>query len=331
MVAHAVGLADDIDLAQRLGHLQCLAGGLSGCGVYRFQLDGEFFVLRTMRLSDERVAVVRRECRVSQLAGEEDCAPKVYYQDPDRGIMVTEYVAGVAPSPDYFIDTTHVAAMLAHLHCIHACHTDGVAGVRAQTYAARIRRHFMGAAESACLCSTDELLACLSELEARIDAEADPDGFGHFDLHFGNMLVTSDDRLMILDWGDAGVGSILADLAQFSIFCHRDEVDAQAWLNAYFGDATSEALLRNFAAYRAMSYLLQYSAAVENASKLGEAGVTEAESKTVDSHFERARRHFTGEQPINTAADFKEYARYCLEAFRHAFLPAGEHRPGAGR
>lgn len=310
-------LCSDMSAALADARLQPLAGGLSGNGVFRFELDDHIYVLRRMAVTASNADSIARECEATRLAGDVGVAPKVHYIDASRGVIVTDFVDGKSPSPGYFDDVAHQRELITMMQRYHACASPALVAAPPRDY---VRRITLRLEDYRALLSESlhrELEAELADLVARIDSDNDPIGFGHYDLHFNNMMVTAE-RLVILDWGDACMGSILQDMAQFSIFCHCDQEQALTWLRAYFGADCNAAIERNFLVYRAMSYLLQFSAALENAAKLGGDAIEPAhESKTeqADSHFERARRHFAGEQSIESVEDFQQYGQLCLQAF----------------
>ena len=171
----------------------------------------------------------------------------------------------------------------------------------------------------------------LHAIKTGLDASEDPVGFCHFDLHMNNMMVDTTGRLYLLDWGDAGVGSCLADLALLSIFTKRSDEQAITWLEYYLQEPVNEAMQSNFLKYRALSYLLQFTAALEAMHNMGakHLSLTECdeESKAEGmTHFDRAQLHFSGKHKIDSVEGFREYAKLCWQSvskYHDLLYPAG--------
>jgi tRNA A-37 threonylcarbamoyl transferase component Bud32 len=72
--------------------LRPITGGVSGALIFQFRVSGRSFVLR---LEPERVALIHRQRAVScmSLAAEAGAAPRVYFADPQAGLVIMAHVS----------------------------------------------------------------------------------------------------------------------------------------------------------------------------------------------------------------------------------------------
>ena len=82
--------------------------------------------------------------------------------------------------------------------------------------------------------------AWIAAVPALLDACAAVDGFGlpatlvHGDLHPGNIVITPEDRYLVVDWSDAALGNPLVDLATYLTRTRDHDLRARL-LDAYVG------------------------------------------------------------------------------------------------
>jgi len=201
--------AASLALGLRRPEVTPLAGGVANSS-YRLREGTHDFVLRVVGAAAQGLgASSRSEFAMQTLAAAARLAPRVVLMDAARGFVVSEFVAGGAPSADAMREPAllkRVGTWFARLHALEA--PPGLPaidfGERAAAYLARVAAH--------------DRHPCIRriarELSRRRAALPPPARLApcHHDLHRRNML---DDgaRILAVDWEYAGPGDPAADLA----------------------------------------------------------------------------------------------------------------------
>ena len=175
-------------------------------------------------------------------------SPKVFFTDPDKGILILEYIPGRHIS---FTDLKNLAIlkrlaqMLKQYHIqfaqIPPCPT-------ANSLSARVGRRLEE------LQNTDPVL---NKIKQRIESYADTSELTitHNDLKISNILITPLGRLYIIDWGEAHTGNPIVDLASLSHHGDLTTYQEQALLKEYFHRDLTQEEKRNFLWYKNLSLL----------------------------------------------------------------------------
>lgn len=322
---------ENLDQACAVGDLIELRVGFSGTRIYKFEYKDQYYLLRLLGHGERGLlTAVHRELESTCIASDLAIAPQVYYCNRRKGAIVTQFIDGVHPLGDYFDDTTHREQLLGLLRRMHQHPGESLGGYQSQSFFELIEYRLVCYASMLSDDDARSLREILHTIKSAIDPAEDPIGFCHFDLHMNNMLVDKAGRLYFLDWGDAGIGSCLADLALLSIFTKRDYDQAIVWLNHYLQTPSSQIMQENFLKYRSLSYLLQFTAALEAMHNMGASHISLAEcdqgcTDVGMTHFDRAQLHFSGTHKIDSVDDFQEYAKLCWHSVRQCL---GQLFPG---
>lgn len=212
-----------------------LSGGLSNRS-WRLRDATRDLVLRQSGAAAGQLgADGRAEFAMLEIASGAGLAPQVVLARPERGLLVTQYVAGHVPTrPDVhrYPMLARIGAWFASLHALAP-----PAGLAAVDFGERAAA-FLGRLQAR---APTPLIA---ELERRLPAwrESLPPPRQHVachhDLHHLN-LVDTGDALIALDWEYAGPGDPAADLAACIGYHDLDPQQVEALLAGHGGDTES--------------------------------------------------------------------------------------------
>jgi thiamine kinase len=216
-------------LGLRQPSFEALTGGLSNRS-FRLQDGGRDFVLRIGGGADASYGISRAsELAALSAAAHADLAPPPVLADAERGLLVTEYVAGEpwtrdqARAPE---NVVRVARWLGELHRLAV--PQGVQSVSLAASIASYLRH-------PALATAHLPLSRLQEHAEHREAEAHVDGrrvLCHHDLHHLN-IIEGAGGMTVIDWEYAGRGDALADLASYACYHDLDAAGARTLLEAY--------------------------------------------------------------------------------------------------
>jgi aminoglycoside phosphotransferase (APT) family kinase protein len=182
---------------------QVLPGGYSNTTVL-LSNDSERWVLRIAGHSSERKRARQAEAAIQQAAASAGLAPRLCHHDPERGVMIMQYLDG---RPDHPCNLSRLAQLLREVHALPR--------IGEPVHAPDLLRHY-----HSLLPSAHQLRLLLQQhgrdLEgARAALESCSDTapvLCHNDLLSANRLVC-DGRLFALDWEYAAPGDPFFELA----------------------------------------------------------------------------------------------------------------------
>lgn len=206
------------------GVLTPVSGGLTNQS-YRLDLQGETFFLRQGTPMAARLGIRRqREQTLHHIAAQHGMAPLLHYAAPERGLLITDWVAPCQPQRDWSDDAAliQLGTRIAGLHGIPVTVPSLQLDLKAHIhfYLARICLR-----ERALMQLVERGLDCLTCLPVFTPV------FCHNDIHADNVLG---DAMLLVDWEYASVGDGAFDLA---VVCRMFELDAgrqQRLLQAYW-------------------------------------------------------------------------------------------------
>jgi len=206
---------------------------------FRVRRDGAFYALRVPSARAVDLGQDRAwEARVLELAAAQDLAPALKYSDPDRGILVLDWIDGQPWTPAEVMLPPNIARMAQLLRRLHAMPLPAPA--RTMTPAKWIEYYVAAAGERTGrmvrICAAASSPALRTAAAARVgDLAALPATAAvlcHSDLHILNVMDRAG-SLVLLDWEYAHAADPLWDLAGWSA---NNDFDAeQQWrlLEAY--------------------------------------------------------------------------------------------------
>jgi aminoglycoside phosphotransferase (APT) family kinase protein len=217
-----------------------IAAGLSGAGVYRVDVAGQSYVLKTAA-QIESEADWRGAVGIQRLAAEAGLAPRLIHVDESRRAVVTAFVEDRSFVSFYRDPRTHQAALSELGRTVRRIHDIPLpADVRTWDPHELLRQIAAGMQDFAlpdfARQATERVLA---EEPPPVDRTVRPVVLGHNDLNPSN-FVHDGAAIQILDWATAGAMEPYYDLAVLALFLRMDEGTCRALLTAYQGTPVGE-------------------------------------------------------------------------------------------
>jgi len=243
--------------------LQPLSGGISNQSFAATDRAGKYVVRITRDFPFHHV-YRDRELMTARAAHAAGFAPEMVYAEP--GLMVSRFVEGrVYGIDDVRANIPRIAEFLTRFHRQMPAAISGAGFIFWVFHVNRdYVRQLAGDRRAAqWLTINDELEAAQLPL---------PIQFGHHDLLPAN-IIDDGRRLWLIDYEYAGLGTAMFDLANLSSNAHFTSAQSQTLLDAYFGGAPSEDMLRSHAAMEAASLLREALWALVSVPHLDRPGV----------------------------------------------------------
>jgi len=224
--------------------LEPLTGGISNLSFTATDRSGKYVVRITRDFPFHHV-FRDREVMSARAAHAAGFAPEVVHAEP--GLMVSRFVDGkVLGVEDVGADIPRIAEFLRRFHRDMPA---GISGAGFIFWVFHVNRDYIRQLRDV---RAADWLAINDELEA---AQLPlPIQFGHHDLLPAN-LIDDGKRLWLIDYEYAGFDTAMFDLANLSSNNNFTTEQSSDLLEAYFGDAPAEAMLRSHAAMEAASLL----------------------------------------------------------------------------
>lgn len=182
-------------------------------------------------------------------AGDIGVSPKVFFADPNRGILILEYIIGRHISFSDLKDRS-ILKKLAHiLTAYHERFSHIPPCTDSNSLYARVCRRLSE------LNSTDPLVQKTQEVISSYNPNIANTTITHNDLKISNILIAPKGRLYIIDWGEAHHGTPILDLANLSHHGDLTNYHEQYLLQAYFHRNLTEAEKADFLWYKNLSLL----------------------------------------------------------------------------
>jgi aminoglycoside phosphotransferase (APT) family kinase protein len=195
------GFLECFDDPEEVLDLKPLDGGWSDSANFFLRHRGNEFVFRLINSSPEARL---RELKCTELAGNLGLGPRVEKRSPKGSWALIEFIRGTTLQPSDLADPELAGQLGRVLSKLHATPTDGV-GI-ADTLSQRFQR---------VLAKQPPLSDAFGEMKFDDPVKVQP-SFFHNDFHFQNLLRQGN-RLVVIDWGNAGVGDRAVDLAQLAV------------------------------------------------------------------------------------------------------------------
>ncbi len=229
-----------------------LAGGITNRN-YRVRDGVRQFVVRLGDDIPEHNVLRWHEAAVSRAAAVAGLSPAVIHQEP--GVLVLDFISGEALTEERLREEAmidRVGRLLARAHReVIGCMVGPVLAF----WPFRVNRDYLQRLRRDPACD-ETLLDRLSDGNARLEAQLGPTTavLGHNDLLPGNTLDDGD-RLWLIDWEYAGLGTPLFDLAGLASNAGYDEGQVERLLLAYEGRAPQATEVQRVLLMQAVSLL----------------------------------------------------------------------------
>ncbi len=247
------------DIEARIAALPCwtgtprlepLVGGLSNVSFVVDDAAGRY-VVRTGKDYPFHHVFRDRELVAARAAEAAGFGPAIVYAEP--GLTVSRYIEGtVFAETDVRANIDRIAELMRRFHGQMA---RGITGPGFIFWVFHVNRDYavtLKGSRNPLIGRMPELLALNDELES---AQAPlPISFGHHDLLPAN-LIDDGRRLWLIDYEYAGFGTAMFDLAGLASNSGFSTAQSQHLLEAYFGTAPAEDILRSHAAMQCASLL----------------------------------------------------------------------------
>ncbi|WP_293308259.1 phosphotransferase [Pedobacter sp. UBA5917] len=212
--------------------ISLLSGGLSGSLVYRFAAENKNYTLK-LNPPAERDSVFSDNLLLASDAG---VAPKLYYNNPEQGIIISTFidnkpVRGIF-SPDQL--AVKLAEKIRAMHAVisHSKVTDLFATVDGLIDWFKSTNKLGGV-------TFEECFELYGQIKEKYPLERADLVFSHNDLNPNNILCDGK-NIWIIDWDVASINNRYIDLANAAnYFVHTIE-DENAFLKTYFGKAPND-------------------------------------------------------------------------------------------
>lgn len=198
--------------------VQLLGGGFSPAKNYRIEDDGKTYFARFMPIETNALSLAscEREALITEYAGKIGIGAKVYYQNLEQGILITEFIQGRAANFDDMVNDPNRSLIIANINKLHQ--TAPLAFPKAPTVAEHIQST-LKRANSTILQQQLDALELMAPLHSLFHVEKNnlTPTFIHGDVNPNNILINKN-RVYFIDWSDAGIGDPFADISWHALF-----------------------------------------------------------------------------------------------------------------
>jgi thiamine kinase-like enzyme len=279
--------------------VESLVGGLTNAN-YLITRGAERFVLRISGPNAQPLGIDRAaEARATDAAAAARIGPEVIHACDERGLLVTRFIDGAAPSDEAMRTPAMIARVADLLRRVHAI---PVAPNTPSYCPFRRAERWADEAERRGAVFPNDFPVLIAQIRAvERDRPAPPAHqlrFCHNDPVRGNII--DDGTLRLIDWEYAGIGDAVFDLAVVSMNNRYDNAQDLALLSAYFhGDVTSDHL-RNL---RALKLAFDFHMGVWYVLQTVVGTIDAPFARGVHWHFDRLRRNLHVEAGSDLGAE----------------------------
>lgn len=235
-------LTDDLKLLQQHyfkeplheDTVHLLSKGYSGARNYRLQFAGKTYFARLMP-DFQTLSSREGECLITDHVGKIGVGASVYYQNPQAGILITEFIEGRTANYADMTNDPNRGLIIANLKKLHQTNTLNFPKTRniAKRIDASIKHFNLITLQK--LFQELDLIEPLNKLIQCEEKNYTP-ALIHGDFNPNNILISDNNRIYFIDWTDAGIGDPFADIAWHAILYPVDQ--ANSLLHNYFDQVT---------------------------------------------------------------------------------------------
>ncbi len=209
--------------------IETLQGGFSGDELYLITCDNTKIVVRTHK-NDKNPKKKQLEYKASKNASDLGIGPKILYVSKDYNLIVTEFIEAKHPNFKSFMKEDQINNLVESLLKLHNG-PDLPDRWSVFEYIRRITPKYPNEKEKLAI-------AELGKIENSFQRSAFKNRPCHNDIQKNNLFVV-DDKVLFIDWGDAGMSDPFWDLARSSMeFAFSSKQDNHL-LAKYFGKVTN--------------------------------------------------------------------------------------------
>lgn len=207
-----------------------LQGGFSTSKLFKINTAIQSYVLRLLD-PQHSFADRDREIKCMEIASREDIAPKVFYANPQDGIIIMEFIQSSPLSKEEMSPKVRLPRLGHILKKLH----NGAPFPNTISRHEEIRKVVSKLAMKKIKLPdlVSEVLTNVQKIEKSLEKTATLAPC-HNDLNPNNILFTQN-HIKIIDWERAGRGDPYFDLASIALFFVFDPKDEDIFLESYFG------------------------------------------------------------------------------------------------
>lgn len=194
--------------------VKILNKGHSAARNYRIDDGSNIYLARHMPMLDP-LPYREKECLITDYAGKIGIGPKIYYQNAQQGILITEFIEGRTANHADMVGNSNRNLII---DLVKQLHQNGKADLpKAATITARIK-HLLISANLTIFQQQLHALKLTEPLRLLFHYEAlnHIPTLIHGDLIPTNIIVTNH-RVYLIDWTDGGMGDAFIDIARHAI------------------------------------------------------------------------------------------------------------------
>jgi thiamine kinase-like enzyme len=204
-----------------------LSGGYSSATNYCLEVSGVRYFARFMS-NMQPLESRKKECHITEYAGKLGVGPEVYYQDPQQGILLTEFVEGRTAGYNDLIHEPTRSLIIANVRKLHQA-TPAVFP-KAKSLGEQIQA-FMDHSLPEPLKAVELTTPLMRLLQCEENSRASV--LIHNDFNPYNIMIC-DNRAYLIDWTDAGTGDPFSDISWHALCYPWSE--HPAFLRYYFDE-----------------------------------------------------------------------------------------------
>lgn len=208
-----------------------LGTGFSPARNYRLEHSGKVYLARFMSPM-QPLASRAKECLITDYAGQMGIGPKVYYQDREQGILITDFVEGRTANLDDMANNPNRDLIIMNLNKLHQSKPLSFPTAEPVTY---YIKELFKRASSSILQQQLQALDLTEALDSLFQFEKDHSTsvLIHGDFNPNNILINGN-RIYFIDWTNAGIGDPFVDIAWHALCLPPSSHDQL--LESYFGE-----------------------------------------------------------------------------------------------
>lgn len=215
------------------GQVSPLIGGNSGDYLYVVEFNTGKLVFRIIS-SEAHSHEWLKQYTYSEIAAQNAIGPAILYKNRKDKIFVTEFIEGEPLVPS-ILENSNVLSQLSHaLYCLH--HADISLKNEYDIFEVLELKLNHLIQENVCLSENLKKYLCnIRQIRSAIHKRNLPLRPCHNDLHTGNVFYDENQKIKLIDWGDAGLSDPFYELARASVEFHLTDPQIQLFLKEYFG------------------------------------------------------------------------------------------------
>ncbi|MBN2689752.1 MAG: phosphotransferase [Gammaproteobacteria bacterium] len=290
--------------------VKLLSGGFSGANNYRIEDSGIIYFARAMP-NKQPPESRKKECFITEYVGKLGIGPKVYYQNPEQGILVSEFINGRSANYDDMVTEPNRSLIITKIRELHQSQVLDFSKIR--TLADRIQYVLKNAGLTR-LQEQLEALNLVKPLHDLFSCEESnlTESLVHGDLNPNNILIANNE-VYFIDWTDAGCGDPFIDISWHAL-CFP--ICSQQQFLGYYFDVVEISMQQKLLCYYCLHLFLLVVWAIERAESFGKGGdgllADVLDHQILSEPFVLMRDVFSGKITLNKPDELLTFAAVIL-------------------